>query len=255
MLPLWALVVLLALAPPKDVVDPALARYLAPYEGCVVVHDLATGSTVRSDAARCAARRTPCSTFKIYNSLLGLETGVVKDESAPFPWDGVKRDNPDWNRDQTLASAFQVSAVWVYQRIARDVGIERMRAQLAREPYGNSDVSGGIDRFWLESSLLVSPDEQVRFLTRVYRGETSFRPEAVETVKRMMRISENGGAVFSGKTGSGRTGGKPALGWFVGHVSSPSGERVFAVEIEGEDAWGPKAREIAKKMLEARGWM
>lgn len=242
-------------AAPSETVDPTLAEYLAPYEGCVVVHDLRSDTIVRSDAARCAARRSPCSTFKIYNSLVGLETGVVKDENAVFVWDGVKRANEEWNRDQTLASAFKVSAVWCYQKLAREVGIERMRAQLAREPYGNSDISGGIDTFWLESSLLVSPDEQERFVTRLYRGRTAFRPEVAATVKRMMRISAEGGVEFSGKTGSGRTTGKPALGWFVGHVSSPKGERVFVVEIEGEDAWGPKAREIARKMLEARGWM
>ncbi len=249
------LALLLASAPRKDTVDPSLAAYLGPYEGCVLVHDMRTGATVRSDPARCALRRPPCSTFKIYNSLTGLETGVVKDENAAFPWDGVKREREEWNRDQTLASAFKVSAVWVYQKLAREIGADRMRAQLAREPYGNGDISGGIDRFWLESSMLVSPDEQARFLTRLYRGETAFRPEVAATVQRMMRIDEKDGAVFSGKTGSGRTAGKPGLGWFVGHVASPRGERVFVIEIEGEDAWGPKARDLARAMLEARGWL
>jgi beta-lactamase class D len=254
-MPVFLLALLLASAAPKDTVDPTLAAYLGPYEGCVIVHDLRSGATVRSDPTRCSVRQTPCSTFKIYNSLAGLETGVVKDENARFAWDGVKRDREEWNHDQTLASAFKVSAVWCYQRLAREIGADRMRALLRREPYGNSDISAGIDRFWLESSMLVSPDEQARFVTRLYRGETAFRPEVAATVKRMMVLDEKNGVEFSGKTGSGRTSGKPALGWFVGHVSSPRGERVFVVEIEGGDAWGPKAREIARAMLEARGWM
>jgi bla regulator protein BlaR1 len=246
-----------AAAPPveKETIEPGLAAHLAPYEGCIVLYDLGRETIVRSDAARCATRKSPCSTFKIYNSLVGLDTGVVKDETTLFEWDGVKRSREEWNRDHTLESAFKASAVWWYQRMAREVGEERMRARLAREPFGNGDMSGGIDRFWLESSMQVSPDEQVRFLARLYRGRLAFKPESVAVVKKILLISDESGVRFSGKTGSGRTAGDPALGWFVGHVSSPKGECVFAVQIEGDDAWGPKARDLAKKMLAARGWL
>ena len=54
---------------------------------------------------------TPASTFKIVNSLIGIQTGIITDENMVIKWDGVKRWNEDWNKDLTMKEAFAVSAV------------------------------------------------------------------------------------------------------------------------------------------------
>jgi beta-lactamase class D len=119
----------------------------------VVLRDVAGGRTVRHGASLARARTSPCSTFKIPNSVIGLETGVVPDASFVLRWDGVRRPRAEWNRDHDLRSAMKHSVVWYYQELARRVGPERMRHWVSALHYGNEDTSGGLDRFWLGSSL------------------------------------------------------------------------------------------------------
>ena len=105
---------------------------------------------VASDKDRSGEPKLPASTFKIANSLIALETGVVGDPDKDiFKWDGVVRSIEGWNRDHTLRSAIAASAVPVYQEIARRIGAERMQKYLDLFEYGNHDIGGGIDQFWL----------------------------------------------------------------------------------------------------------
>ena len=130
-----------------------------------------------------------------------------------------------------------------------------MTRYLAALGYGNQDISGGLDRFWLTSSLLISPNEQVQFLSRLYRRQLPFGKRVTEIVERILVLEERDGVVLSGKTGSGIFDDGRRLGWFVGHLQSAGGEWVFALTIRGEreDAWGPKAREIYEALLTLQG--
>src|SRR5690606_38401939 len=105
------------------------------------------------DRERAQARYSPASTFKLLNALVALETGAVKEEHEVIRWDGVKRTFDDWNRDHSLASGMKYSVVWYYQEMARRIGGARMQAWLDRIDYGNRDIGGGIDRFWLDGEL------------------------------------------------------------------------------------------------------
>ena len=64
----------------------------------------------------------PASTFKIPNTLIILEEGLIKNQFEIIKWDGKEREYAPWNKDQTLKSAFQHSCVWCYQRYAKQVG-------------------------------------------------------------------------------------------------------------------------------------
>src|SRR3989442_13362128 len=69
------------------------------------------------------------------------------------------------------------SVVWYFQRIAEKLGMARERDYLKRFDYGNADPSSGLTTFWLGQSLMISPDEQLRFLRRFYcRGLPGGRP-------------------------------------------------------------------------------
>ncbi|MEQ9366362.1 MAG: penicillin-binding transpeptidase domain-containing protein, partial [Leptospirales bacterium] len=118
-------------------------------EGCLTVYDQVADRFHRYNSERCARGFLPASTFKIFNSLVALETGVAPDADFALPWDGEVRTIPEWNRDQTMRSAIQVSAVWYYRELARRIGPERMRNYLREAAYGNGDLSAGIDQFWL----------------------------------------------------------------------------------------------------------
>ena len=236
--------------------DPRLARFFGSYKGCLVLQNLGTDDVLFVNQERCSERRPPCSTFKIWNAMAGLETGVLADENTKFAWDGVKRPIAAWNQDHTLATAIRDSVVWYFQKVATGIGEERMRFWMNEVPYGNRDITGGLDHFWLDSSLRISPNEQVDFLAKLYRGQLKFRPEVVDTVKRLIVQRADGDVEFSGKTGSCEENGT-GLGWFVGHVKGPRGEYVFALNIEGPagKANGREARRIVTDILTERRLM
>ena len=73
----------------------------------------------------------PASTFKIPNSMIALETGVL-DTNTIMQWDGENRRLKQWEKDMDLAEAYRVSCVPCYQWIARNVGVDRMRAYLKK---------------------------------------------------------------------------------------------------------------------------
>lgn len=235
-------------------VEEDLSRFMRGHEGCFVLKDTARDLIVRHNAARCSERFPPCSTFKIPNSLIGLETGAVPDAGHVIPWDGVVRDREDLNRDHTLRTAFRDSVVWYYQEVARRVGEERMRSWLRRLRYGNEDMSAGLTEFWLGSSLKISAEEQVRLVERLHRHALPFSRHTEDAVLDLMVAERTPAYTLRGKTGSarGRDGG-PDLGWYVGSVETKGGMYYFAINISGRGARGRVAREIALDILRDRG--
>src|ERR1700730_15621028 len=122
---------------------------------------------IASDKNRSVEPRLPASTFKIANSLIALETGVVQDpDKDVFKWDGVKRPIEAWNQDHTLRTAIAASAVPVYQEIARRIGQERMQKYVDLFDYGNRDIGGDIAQFWRPRNLPLDPLQQVDFVDR-----------------------------------------------------------------------------------------
>src|SRR3977135_4644506 len=113
----------------------------------------------------------PASTFKIPNSLIALETGVVVDpDKDVFKGDGVTRPIEAGNKDHTMRSAIAASAVPVYQEIARRIGEERMQKYVDLLDYGNRDIGGGLHQFWLTGNMRIDPIQQVDFVDRLRRG-------------------------------------------------------------------------------------
>ncbi|HEX6626087.1 MAG TPA: penicillin-binding transpeptidase domain-containing protein [Pyrinomonadaceae bacterium] len=221
----------------KDATQPDLARHFEQFPGTFVLYDLKRDRYVRHDPARAAARFSPFSTFKIPNSLIGLETGVIKDADFLIKWDAEKYPREGqfdfWWRDHTLRSAFRNSVVWYYRELATRVGEQRMREFVNKFRYGNQDISGGVDRFWLNSSLRISADEQVEFLKTLYREELPVSKRTYAVFKDIFVNEEGMGYKLSGKTGSGPFAEGRFLGWFVGYLETKDNAYVFATQIEG----------------------
>ncbi len=236
-------------APIEDEVD--LSHHMGRYEGCFVMLDAAESRYVRHNPRRCAERFSPCSTFKIPNSLISLETGVLSDADYELKWNGVKGWREITNQDHTLRSAFKHSVVWYYQRAAEMVGKKRMQQWLDRLDYGNRDMSAGLTQFWLGRSLKISADEQVAFLLRLHRGDLALSTRSQRIVKDIMVLSGEGGWVLRGKTGTNADEGRTVLGWFVGYLTNGERTYVFALNIEGRDgATGVRASRICRSILD-----
>jgi beta-lactamase class D OXA-50 len=220
--------------------------------GTMVIRRLSDGQEWVHEAARADSGFLPASTFKIVNAAIALETGTVTGPDEHFPWDGVRRTFDGWNRDHTFASAMRASAVPVYQEVARRIGEERMHDWLSRIGYGNADVGGGIDQFWLRGDLRVSAREQVDFLARFVRGDTDFSPRTVAAVAGMVLTDSGPGWALHAKTGWAF---EVELGWWAGWTVNEGETYVFALNMAMPDERTdpPRRIRIGRATLEAVG--
>jgi len=237
---------------PADTVQKAFAGHL----GAFVLIECSTGDAFRSDATACAGKVAPCSTFKIWNSAIGLETGEISDPDALFwKWDGTERWLETWNKDQTLRSAFAASCVPAYQDLARKIGQSRMQEWLDKIYYGNRDISSGLDVFWLpkppdRKTILISPEEQAFMLARLVEGKLPFSTKTLAAVKSIMKLQTTEHGTLYGKTGTGGDEkGDYNLGWFVGYVESSGKTYAFACLLKGGGIMGKDARAATEKIL------
>lgn len=234
--------------------------------GALVVRDCATGEeTVFAEAAADTAFG-PCSTFKIWNSLIGLEEGLIAGpDDAFWKWDGEERSFAAWNADQTWRSAFASSCVPAFQELARKIGPERMQAWLEKLDYGNKDQCGRPDGFWLpragKATIMITPREQARMICRMIHGEMPVSVESVARLREVMKIAETARGTLYGKTGSGlRAGaGGPSsevdfdMGWLVGFVESKGRKYAYACLVLGDGLTGKDARRVVEALLASAG--
>jgi len=231
--------------------DFAKYYHAAGVSGAFVLYDLRADKYLTYQARRLDSAFVPASTYKILNSLIALETGVIADEHEVIPWDGVERSVPEWNQDHNMRSAFRVSAVWFYQVLARRIGAQRMQHYVDTVAYGNRNISGGIDSFWLTGGLRITPRQQIELLTRLYRNELPFSPRTLAIVKDIMILDKTARYTLRGKTGwAGR------VGWFVGYVECQGRVYFFANNIDIINAEDQKARvAISKSILRDLGFL
>lgn len=234
-------------------------------DGAFVLRDCATGEeTVAGKQADEAFG--PCSTFKIWNSLIGLEEGLLADPDTPFwTWDGEERGWAAWNRDQTWRSAFQGSCVPAFQELARRIGAPVMQAWLDKFDYGNRDMAGRPDAFWLprsgQDTILITPRQQARLICRMVEGDLPVKAGSVARLTEVMKLETTAHGTLYGKTGSGKRaspGGPDSeadfdTGWFVGFVESGGRRYAFACLVLGPGSGGKEARGVAEAVLAARG--
>jgi len=242
---------------PASSTRPEWEKYFQAFNvtGGFVLYDLKRNQTVRYNPERCATRFIPASTFKIMNALVGLETGVIPDADYVIKWDGTHYEIPEWNRDHTLRTAMQNSVVWYYQELARRVGKEKMQQYVDAVGYGNRDISGQIDSFWLDGGLRISPDEQVDFLKRLYQGKLPFAARTMDTVKEILVLEKTASYTLSVKTGWAQRV-SLQIGWWVGYVETQGNVVIFANNFESgspDAKFGPAREEITRSILRELG--
>lgn len=223
-------------APQRSEIRESLAKHFtdAGTAGTFVGYKVDEYLVIASDSVRSGEAKLPASTFKIPNSIIALETGVVGDpDTDVFKWDGIKRPIEAWNRDHTMRTAIAASAVPVYQEIARRIGPERMQKYVDLFEYGNRNIGGGIDQFWLTGDLRIDPVQQVDFVDRLRRGVLPVSKRSQELVRDILPVTKAGDAVIRAKSGLlGAERGEPSLGWMVGWAEKGSANTVFALNMD-----------------------
>ncbi|WP_264740531.1 BlaR1 family beta-lactam sensor/signal transducer [Cytobacillus firmus] len=237
-----------------NIIYEDLSDYFAGFDGSFVLYDKEADHYLIHNKNQSTLRISPNSTYKIYSALLGLESGTITVENSSAKWNGLKYPIDSWNADQDLTSAIKNSVTWYFQMLDQQVQPGTIQTFLDQIRYGNRDLSGGIDEYWLESSLKISPVEQVQLLKKFYANQFGFKEKNIQTVKDSIKLERKEGALLSGKTGTGTVNGKNINGWFIGYVESGQDTYFFATNIQNEDnSNGSKAAEITLSILKQKG--
>jgi beta-lactamase class D len=224
--------------------DKSLKKYFDEnkVEGCFALMNNATGKfTVYNLGRYRDSAYLPASTFKIVNSLIGLQTGKIVNDSMVIPWDGVKRFRDEWNKDLTMYEAFRVSAVPYYQELARRIGKDTMQLWLDSLKYGVMDqkekvmIRSAVDSFWLDNSLKVTPDQQLGLIKRLYFDQLPFFKSYQEVVKRAMLFEDKIDYRLGYKTGWGFAENGHSIGWITGWIEENKHPYFFVLNIESAD--------------------
>ena len=234
--------------------------------GAFVVYDLKNNKYIRYNEVRCRERFSPKSTFKIPNSLIGLESGVIKNADFVIEWNREKYPPQEnwtqepfvhWGKNQTLRSAFKHSVLWYYRELALRVGEPRMKKHVKDCNYGNKEFSGRVDNFWLDNTLVISADEQIEFLKAFYTEKLPVSKRTTKIVKDIMVMEKTPSYTLSAKTGGGPTGKGKYIGWLVGYVEKGEDVYFFATNIEGASFAEIRDRrlKITKQALTELGYL
>lgn len=227
-----------------------LSDVFEEYNGSFVLYDAAEDSWQIYNKDYAATRISPASTFKIYSALFSLETGIITPEQSLIPWNGQNYIYDLWNADQTLESAMQNSVTWYFQALDQQATLPSIKKYVQETGYGNQLVEGDISSYWINSSLKISPIEQVEMLNKLYYNKFGFSPENIKAVKNSICLYSTDNGTLSGKTGTEEVHGKNTSGWFIGYIEQDSHTYFFATNIQSEKlASGPLATELTFSIL------
>jgi beta-lactamase class D len=221
--------------------------------GTFVLYDVATDHFTLINAERAGRRLVPASTFKIANTIIALETGVVKDENEIIPYGGRPQPFKTWEKDMSMREAIALSAVPIYQELARRIGLERYREWLPRLDFGNRQTGTIVDTFWLDGPLEISAVEEARFVARLAQQKLDASIRSQSIARDIIRLESRDGKIFYGKTGW-RFSSAPNLGWWTGWVEQNGKISAFSLNMDMPAATdAPKRVAIGKTMLSKLG--
>lgn len=241
----------------QQILSLDLQDYFDGYDGCFVLYDSAKDmwEIYNKDAAM--MRMPPASTYKIYSALFALESGVITKEQSLMPWNGMQYQYEQWNKDQTLESAMQDSVTWYFQSLDYKTGLATIHNYIQTIGYGNQRIGADVSSYWLDSTLKISPVEQVEMLQKLYDNEYpnqfAFSKENTDAIKESILLSKDslhGQDALYGKTGTQEANGENICGWFVGYLEKEGHPYFFATNIRAEEsATGPAAADITLSIL------
>lgn len=201
-------------------------------KGSVLIYNVKANRFFSNDFAWAKQGHLPASTFKIPNTLIALETGVLPNEEYVFTWDGKKRSLAAWERDLTVKEAFQASCVPCYQEIARKIGFEQMSTWTKNFGYGTLAITpASLDSFWLRGPSNISSYQQIDFLLKLVTRELPISERTLSLMRHIMMVEQTEAYTLRAKTGWGTRGGIDN-GWYVGYVETIHNTYIFATNVE-----------------------
>jgi beta-lactamase class D len=203
--------------------------------GCFVLFNQADNEYIRYNTSLCDTGYIPASTFKIPNSLIALEESIIKDTLQIINWDGHEWPIKTWNQDQTLKTAMKYSCFWVYSKFAEKIGINTYYKYIKNFDYGNKNLTGQPNRFWIAGLLRISANQQIEFLTKFYNYNLPVSRQSIDIVKNILVLEKTEAYKLSGKTGGAMVNDKDYIMWLVGYVEKDNKTFYYAMNFKTND--------------------
>lgn len=234
--------------------------------GSITLYDYQTKKWTFSNQVDAVKATLPASTFKVVNTLIALETGVIKDENELVKWHGNQDTarygyRPRIYHDMSLKEAFKMSAGWVYVVLAGRIGKQRYKNYLSQCQYGNVDLSQQGNDFWNFGNFAITPKNQIEILKGVYEETLPFSKRSFRILKKIMVAEQGENYVLRAKTGWTRDGGKDT-GWWIGYVEKGKGKakqvyffatRLIKSRTEKNRHFGSCRKTITRNVLKQLG--
>jgi beta-lactamase class D len=166
---------------------------------------------------RCSRRMSPASTFKVFLSLAALESNVALDENLMIAWNKIPTGKPEWDKDMTMREALKVSSEPYFKELAKKMGAVEMQKWLDTIRYGNKRIGQNIESCWVNDTLLITPDEQVGFMKKIYFDKLPMSQRSQRIVRNMLLQEETAEHKLYFKTGT-KLNGNRSLVWLVGFI-------------------------------------
>jgi beta-lactamase class D len=251
----------------KNVIEVDYSNYFMDVEGTAVFYDNNENLYYVYNKDLSEKQSSPCSSFKIISCLLGLESGVINPDDSIQEWNGTTYSVSEWNKDINYIDAFHYSCIWYYRKILDLIGVDYVQNALDKLEYGNCDISewegsmhnmifpqqqdlAELNGFWQESSLQISPREQVDVQKKIFEDNDIFSKESLKLIKNVMHIdNSNPDIQIYGKTGSGIKDDTWNDGWFVGMCEIKENTYYFAIRLNQPGKRGNDAKDIAVSII------
>ena len=149
----------------KNITQLNLSSDFGDYTGSFVLYDQATDKWNIYNMDHASTRVPPNSTYKIYDALLGLESGIITPKHSTFTWNGEPCPFESWESDQDLTSAMHNSVNWYFQAIDSQAGFQSVKTFLQTINYGNQNTGTNLNLYWTDFSLKISPNRTSRIAT------------------------------------------------------------------------------------------
>jgi beta-lactamase class D len=249
----------LACSPNNVTVDNSLQRYFdsAGVQGSFGFFDNGQGHFTIYNLSRFRdSFYQPGASFDILQSLIAIQSGVVKDDSTDIAAGitlGQAFGSPAFRRE-----AFDVFPQYTFfQALAHRIGRDTLKKWVDSLRYGNQQIGPDTTAFWVNNSLKINADEQLGLLKKLYFDQLPFYPRPQLIVRRMMSGESNSNYQLWYKLAQGTKEDGHAIGWFMGWVEENKHPYFFVVNLESADPkkdLGAAGLSVARGILQQLGF-
>ena len=196
-------------------------------------------------------RFSPGTSFDVFTSLVGIQTGKISNENTVIQTDSAK------DAALSFKQAFKNSSTDFFRALANQIGKANLKLWIDSIGYGNKNISGPVDSFWLNNQLKISADEQLGFVSKLYFNQLSFQNYAQQMVQDQMLQEDNSLYQLSYATGSGHDEKENSIGWVLGWIIENRHVYFFVTFVKSPERdldIKPIGVHISKSILKSMGF-